>query len=305
MRIPECLNIFKAFVFNDLKKIRQMKISVIDAGNFKLDGGAMFGVVPKTLWSKKIPSDDLNLCSWKMRCLLIEIEQRLILIDTGMGNKQSEKWQSYYFKHGQGDLINSIRNAGYHEEQITDVILSHLHFDHAGGAVSWNTTRDKYELTFKNAIYWTHSIHWQSALNPNAREAATFLKENLLPIEQLGHLKFVDLESNLPACVSFLTANGHTEQMLMPIIKYQNKEIIFMADTIPSHAHIHIPWVMGYDIRPLETMNEKEILLKNALEKQQILFFDHDPFFDICTIQYSEKGYSFDFAGTLDDIFLS
>ncbi len=277
-----------------------MRISVIDAGNFKLDGGAMFGVVPKTLWSKKIPADDLNLCSWKMRCLLVEDGDRLILTDTGMGNKQSEKWLGYYFRHGDGDLIQSIRNAGYHENQVTDVIMTHLHFDHAGGAVSWNVTKDKLVLSFPNAHYWSHSAHWDWALNPNAREAATFLKENLNPIQELGHLKFIDKESHLlPDSFSFHYADGHTEKMILPVVKYKDKSLIFIADTIPSHAHIHIPWVMGYDIRPLQTMLEKEELLQKIAQEKWLIFYDHDPFYEVSLIEKNEKGYSSIHNGTL------
>ncbi|MGR3809323.1 MBL fold metallo-hydrolase [Jiulongibacter sp. NS-SX5] len=281
-----------------------MQLHVIDAGNFKLDGGAMFGVVPKTLWSKKIPADELNLCSWKMRCLLIEIGNRLILIDTGMGKKQSEKWLGYYFRHGEGDLIKSIRAKGFHENQITDVILSHLHFDHAGGAVQWNDSKDKLQLTFPNARYWTHSEHWQWAIEPNAREAATFLKENLLPIKEHGALQFIDgKENDLPAEIELLTANGHTEKMLMPLIKVGKQKVLFVADTIPSHAHIHVPWVMGYDVRPLETMKEKNKILEKAVQENWLLYYDHDPFFEVSQIIHTEKGYKPNGEGLLTDYF--
>jgi glyoxylase-like metal-dependent hydrolase (beta-lactamase superfamily II) len=270
-----------------------MQIHTIDAGNFKLDGGAMFGVVPKTLWSKKIPADELNLCSWKMRCLLVEDGSRLILTDTGMGNKQSEKWQGYYFRHGEGDLIQSIRSKGYHENEVTDVILSHLHFDHAGGAVRYNSTREKLELTFPNATYWTHSNHWQWAIEPNPREAATFLKENILPIHESGHLAFIDQKpESFNSNWEFLYADGHTEKMIMPLVRFKEQKILFVADTIPSIAHIHIPWVMGYDVRPLETMYEKSALLEKAVYENWLLFFDHDPFFEVCKIDKGEKGFS-------------
>ncbi|MFT4734726.1 MAG: glyoxylase-like metal-dependent hydrolase (beta-lactamase superfamily II) [Algoriphagus sp.] len=279
-----------------------MNLHVIDAGNFKLDGGAMFGVVPKQLWSRKIPADDINLCSWKMRCLLIEDGKKLILVDTGMGDKQSEKWLSYYYRHGEGDLIQSIRNKGFHENDITDVILSHLHFDHAGGAVKWDTSRDKLQLTFPNAQYWTHSSHWNWAMNPNLREAATFLDENLKPIKDLGHLKFIDKqEGYFGSNFDFIYANGHTEKMVMPVVKFQGKKLIFIADTVPSHAHIHIPWVMGYDVRPLETMNEKVTLLEKIHAENWLMFFDHDPYYDICTLEKTEKGYKPDYAGDLEE----
>ncbi|MFT5887056.1 MAG: glyoxylase-like metal-dependent hydrolase (beta-lactamase superfamily II) [Arcticibacterium sp.] len=279
-----------------------MNLHVIDAGNFKLDGGAMFGVVPKQLWSRKIPADDINLCSWKMRCLLIEDGKRLILVDTGMGDKQTEKWLSYYYRHGEGDLIKSIRAKGFHENDITDVILSHLHFDHAGGAVKWNSSKDKLELTFPNAHYWTHSSHWDWAMNPNLREAATFLDENLKPIEVLGHLKFIDKEADyFGSDFDFIYANGHTEKMIMPVVKFQDKKLIFIADTVPSHAHIHIPWVMGYDVRPLETMKEKVTLLDKIYKEKWLMFFDHDPFYDICTLEKTDKGYKPDYTGDLDE----
>lgn len=269
-----------------------MKISVIDAGNFKLDGGAMFGVVPKTIWQKIYPADDNNMCSWKMRCLLIETEGKLILIDTGMGDKQPEKWQSYYYRFGEANLVDSIRKHGYHEDQITDVILSHLHFDHCGGAVKWNSRKDNYQLTFNNAIYWTHSQHWSWAMNPNDREKATFLSENLMPIKNAERLRFIDKEENsLPNSITFLIADGHTEKMIMPLISYQSKKILFIADTIPSHAHIHVPFCMSYDVRPLKTMEEKKVLLERAVKEDIILFFDHDLNYEACTIKKNERGF--------------
>jgi glyoxylase-like metal-dependent hydrolase (beta-lactamase superfamily II) len=279
-----------------------MKISVIDAGNFKLDGGAMFGVVPKTIWQKMIPADELNLCSWKMRCLLVENEGKLILTDTGMGDKQPEKWQGYYFKHGDGDLIQSIRNAGYHEDEVTDVILSHLHFDHCGGAVSWNTAKDGYQLTFKNARYWTHSAHWDWAIHPNLREKATFLTENLLPLEESGHLNFIDQQSDFFGDkFSFLFADGHTEKMIMPVVTYKEQKIIFIADTVPSHAHIHVPYCMSYDIRPLQTMQEKESLLQTISDEKWLIFYDHDPVHEVSGIIKTEKGFKPEFSGSLKD----
>lgn len=275
-----------------------MKISVIDAGNFKLDGGAMFGVVPKTMWQKMIPADDNNLCNWKMRCLLVEIGQRLVLIDTGMGDKQPQKWQDYYFRNGDGDLINSIRNAGYHENEVTDVILSHLHFDHVGGAVKWNSNKESFLLTFPKAHYWSHSEHWNWAMNPNPREKATFLKENLLPIWENEQMFFVDSQWNLPE-ISFITADGHTEKMIMPVIETGQKKIIFAADTIPSHAHIHVPYCMAYDVRPLETMKEKSILLEKVTQDEIVLVFDHDLNYESALISKNEKGYYIKESGNL------
>lgn len=278
-----------------------MELISIDAGNFKLDGGAMFGVVPKVLWQKKMPADELNLCSWKMRCLLVVEGKRLTLIDTGMGNKQSEKWQSYYYRHGEGDLISSIRKAGFHESEITDVILSHLHFDHAGGAVS-KIADDKLKPTFSNANYWTHSAHWQWAIKPNIREAATFLSENLLPLQEAGQLNFVDLVNDFSQDWAFEYADGHTEKMILPILNKNDKKVIFLADTIPSSAHVHVPWVMGYDVRPLVTMTEKELLLTKAAEEKWILFFDHDPMAEACFVQKDAKGFQIEAIGDLKDL---
>lgn len=279
-----------------------MQIHVIDAGHFKLDGGAMFGVVPKTIWNKMIPADENNLCSWNLRCLLVNTGNRLILIDTGMGDKQDAKFQGYYFRHGDGDLIKSIRNAGYSEKDVTDVIFSHLHFDHCGGGVKWNADRTGFELTFPNAKYWTHSAHWDWAMHPNAREKATFLKENIMPIYESGHLNFIDQASNeFGSDIDFLYADGHTEKMIMPIINYQEKKLIFIADTIPSHAHIHVPFVMGYDVRPLQTMTEKEMLLQKAVTENMIVVFDHDPSHDAATIQKTDRGFKLEHLGGLSE----
>ncbi|GAB3516940.1 MBL fold metallo-hydrolase [Emticicia fontis] len=269
-----------------------MQIHVIDAGDFKLDGGAMFGVVPKTIWHKQIPADENNLCSWKMRCLLVDTGQQLILIDSGMGDKQDAKWQGYYYRHGDGDLIQSIKKAGYSPDEITDVLCTHLHFDHCGGSVKWNTAKDRLELTFPNAKYWTHSAHWESATHPNPREKATFLKENILPMQETGALHFVDKEDKTFGNeIELLYANGHTEKMIMPKIKQGEKTYLFIADTIPSHAHIPIPYVMGYDIRPLQTMGEKEQLLKQVADNDWTIIFDHDPLHDAAHIHLTEKGY--------------
>ncbi len=277
-----------------------MNLYSIDAGYFKLDGGAMFGVVPKTIWNKLNPSDENNLCSWAMRCLLIENGKQLILIDTGMGNKQDAKWQSYYFRHGEGDLVTSIRKAGFSENDVTDVILSHLHFDHCGGAVQWNADRTKFEMTFPNAKYWTHSEHFELAINPNPREKATFFKENILPIQEANQLFFIDKVAQNPfQNIEFLTADGHTEKMLMPKISLGNQEIIFMADTVPSAGHVSVPYVMGYDVRPLQTMKEKTELLTQISNNEWLIFFDHDPNFDCATVEFTEKGFKIKEKGYL------
>lgn len=278
-----------------------MKLHSIDAGNFKLDGGAMFGVVPKSFWQKTNPADENNLCSWAMRCLLIEDGNQLILIDTGMGDKQDAKWQSYYYRHGEGDLVKSIRVKGYAENEVTDVILSHLHFDHCGGAVKWNADRTHFEMTFPNARYWTHSAHFESAIHPNQREKSTFFKENILPIQEAGQLFFTDKVTEKPFNnIEILTADGHTEKMLMPLITYQEKKILFIADTVPSQSHIPIPYVMGYDVRPLQTMEEKSVLLNQAVENDWILFFDHDPTIECASIKMTEKGFKVKDNGRLD-----
>jgi glyoxylase-like metal-dependent hydrolase (beta-lactamase superfamily II) len=279
-----------------------MILHSIDSGYFKLDGGAMFGVVPKTFWCKLNPADENNLCSWAMRCLLIEDGKQLILVDTGMGNKQDAKWQGYYYRHGEGELVKSIRAKGYSENDVTDVILSHLHFDHCGGAVKWNTDKTTFEMTFPNAKYWSHSEHYDSAIHPNLREKATFFKDNILPMQEANQLFFIDKVAGKPfQNIDFLLADGHTKKMLMPKISYQNKEIIFIADTIPSHAHIPVPYVMGYDINPLVTMKEKENLLSQSFENEWIIFFDHDPIYDCATIQKTEKGYILKDKGSLQD----
>lgn len=277
-----------------------MKITVIDAGNFKLDGGAMFGVVPKTIWQKLVPADENNLCSWKMRCLLVEDKDRLVLIDSGMGEKQAPKWQNFYFRHGDGDLIKSIRDAGYHENEVTDLLLSHLHFDHCGGAVCWNSTKDGYKLTFPNAKYWTHSRHWESAIKPNPREKATFLSENLQTIIESGQLNFVNQSKNpLGDKFEFIYADGHTEKMIMPIINYNHQKIIFAADTIPSFAHIHVPYCMSYDVRPLQTMDEKSLILDRMVKENILLFFDHDVVNEVAEIELTDRGFKAKNLGNL------
>lgn len=268
-----------------------MDLHVIDAGYFKLDGGAMFGVVPKTLWQKLIPADSNNLCSWMMRCLLIQDADRLILIDTGMGNKQDAKFQGFYERHGDGELVKSIQKAGFGAHEVTDVIFSHLHFDHCGGGVQWNTDCTAFNLTFPNAKYWTHSEHWHLATHPNPREKATFLKENIMPIYEAGQLFFSDKVAHpFGPHIQPVYVNGHTEKMTMLKIQHKGQTLVFMADTIPSHAHIPVPYVMGYDTQPLQTMYEKQALLQEALEHNYLLFFDHDPVADCCTVQMTEKG---------------
>lgn len=265
-----------------------MKLTTIDTGLFKLDGGAMFGVVPKVIWNKLNPSDENNLCTWAMRCLLIEDGNQLILIDTGMGNKQSDKFFGYYEPSFTPTLQNSIENAGYSMKDITDVILTHLHFDHCGAAISKKD--DQLYTTFPNAIYWSNEEHWQTATIPNAREKASFLKENILPIQESGQLKFATESTIINEHISLKFVDGHTEGMMIPSIKYKNNTIVYMADLIPSSAHIPIPYVMSYDMNPLLTMNERELFLKDAISNNHILFFEHDPITECCTLEQTERG---------------
>lgn len=265
-----------------------MKIHSIETGKFKLDGGAMFGVVPKTMWSKLNPPDDNNLCTWAMRCLLIEHNQKLILIDTGMGNKQDDKFRSHFHPHGSETLVNSIQKAGYSMADITDVILTHLHFDHCGGAV----IRDGERLLpqFTNAKYWSHEQHWHWALTPNDREKASFLRENIIPLQEAHQLHFLQEDSFQNDGISFLFAYGHTEAMTVPIINYNGQTIIYPADLMPSSFHIPMPYVMAYDIRPLDTLSERERLYQLVLERNALLFFEHDPIHEMASLKKNESG---------------
>jgi glyoxylase-like metal-dependent hydrolase (beta-lactamase superfamily II) len=250
----------------------------------------MFGVVPKTIWNKTNPADENNLCTWAMRCLLVEHENRLILVDTGIGNKQSEKFFSYYYLHGNASLDNSLASLGFHRDDITDVFLTHLHFDHVGGAV----VRDGESLlpAFKNATYWSNPKHWDWAVNPNEREKASFFKENIMPIQESGQLKFVDAEdgTNFMKDFDIRFVSGHTESMMLPLINYKGKKILYMADLLPSVGHLPIPYVMAYDMFPLQTLTEKKLFLNEALEKEYVLYFEHDPENECCTLQQTEKG---------------
>ena len=284
-----------------------MKLSVINTGNFKLDGGAMFGVVPKSLWSKTNPPDSKNLCTWAMRSLLIEQGNQLILIDTGIGNKQSEKFFSHYYLHGDDSLEKSLHKAGYGIDEITDVFLTHLHFDHCGGSVRWsNNERTHLEPVFKNANYWTNDEHWKWATQPNAREKASFLKENIIPIEESGQLKYItkdgQLTKNIFENIDVFFADGHTESQMIPIINYKGQKIAFMADLLPSIGHIPLPYVMGYDTRPLLTLKEKESFLKMAEEDNFNLFFEHDPINECCNLKKSEKGIRLNNTFSLSEI---
>lgn len=261
----------------------------------------MFGVVPKTIWQRTNPADENNLCTWAMRCLLIEEDDRLILIDNGIGTKQDEKFFSHYFLHGDDNLVRSIHQAGFSEKEITDMFLTHLHFDHCGGGVVRNG--DKLELTFPNAKYWSNSDHWKWATEPNAREKASFLKENILPMKDSGQLEFVDLHQESPfQSFDIFFASGHTDKMMIPMIKYKGRTVCFVADLLPSVGHIPLPYVMGYDTRPLLTLEEKERFLKEAADFNYVLFFEHDPINECCTVKHTDKGVRVDSVFKLSEL---
>lgn len=271
-----------------------MKIHVLNTGFFKLDGGAMFGVVPKTMWQKTNPSDENNMCSWAMRSLLIEDGNRLMLIDAGIGDKQSEKFFSHYYMYGNDSLHGNLAKLGFHANNITDVFLTHLHFDHCGGAINWNESKDGYRPSFPNATYWSTEQHWKWATEPNPREKASFLAENILPIQESGQLKFIDrtgdFTKNAFPNIDVLFVDGHTESMMIPHIQYQGKTLVFMADLLPSTGHIPLPYVMGYDTRPLITMEEKKNFLNKASAENFVLFLEHDSVNECCTLTQTEKG---------------
>lgn len=283
-----------------------MKLHVVDTGFFKLDGGAMFGVVPKSLWQKTNPADDNNMCSWSLRCLLIEDGKRLILIDTGIGDKQSEKFFSHYHLHGSDSLVSSLKNLGFHPDDITDVVLTHLHFDHCGGAVAWNSAKDGYRPFFVNAIYWSNEQHWAWAVQPNPREKASFLSENMVPLQESGQLKFIerigDFTKNVFPGIDMLFVDGHTESMMIPHLHYKGRTVVFMADLLPSVGHIPLPYVMGYDTRPLQTLVEKERFLQKAVEDQYVLFLEHDSENQCCNLANTERGIRLDSTFSLADL---
>jgi glyoxylase-like metal-dependent hydrolase (beta-lactamase superfamily II) len=271
-------------------KIYCMQLYSINTGYFKLDGGAMFGVVPKSIWHKLNPSDENNLCSWAMRSLLVQDGDRLILIDNGMGDKQDEKFMRHYYLHGDDSLNKSLAQHGFHADDITDVFLTHLHFDHCGGSII--KQGDKLTPAFKNATYWSNLRHWQTATQPNDREKASFLKENILPIEESGQLKFIEPTDGVAFTenMSVRFAYGHTEAMMLPQLQYKGRTLVYMADLLPATAHIPIPYVMAYDMFPLTTMQEKKAFLDEALENDYALFFEHDPQNECCTLQQTERG---------------
>jgi len=279
-----------------------MKIYPIETGNFKLDGGAMFGVVPKVIWQRTNPADANNLIDMSMRCMLIEDGNRLILVDTGLGNKQSDKFFGYYYLYGNDSLDASLAKHGFHRNDVTDVFLTHLHFDHCGGVIQWNKNRTGFEPAFKNAKVWSNRNHWNWATKPNPREKASFLKENIHPIQENGQLNFVDDAKNQLG-FDVLLMDGHTEKQMLPKLNYQDKTLVFMADLLPTVGHIPLPYVMGYDTRPLLTLQEKEAFLKEAADKEYFLFLEHDAHNEICTVKHTEKGVRLKEIYTFTDIF--
>ncbi len=267
-----------------------MKLYPIETGNFKLDGGAMFGIVPKSLWEKVYPCDGKNLCNWSMRCLLIVDGDKKILIDNGIGDKQDEKFLRHYYLNNENTLEKSLAKYGFTTDDITDTILTHLHFDHCGGSIRYNKDKTNYELTFKNATYWTSKNQLNLALQANRRESVSFLKENILPIKESGHLRLIEKDCEILPNIIVKLFDGHTEGQLIPHINFNGRTITFMADLLPSTAHIPMPWIMAYDTQPLITLKDKERFYKDALENDYILFFEHDLYNECCTLQQTEKG---------------
>lgn len=285
-----------------------MNLYPINAGNFKLDGGAMFGVVPKSIWQRTNPADSNNMIDLTSRCLLIEDGNRLTLIDNGMGNKQSDKFFGYYFPWGDFTLDSSLKKQGFHRDDITDVFLTHLHFDHCGGSIQWNKDKTGYEPAFKNAAFWSNKNHWKWATEPNRREKASFFKENILPMEESGQLKFTslpnnDMVKNSELGFDIFFADGHTEKQMIPMIHYKGKTICFMADLLPTVGHLPLPFVMGYDTRPLLTLSEKEKFLNMAADNNYYLFLEHDAHNEIITVTKTDKGVRLKDTFSTQDIF--
>jgi len=269
-----------------------MQLHTIETGLFKLDGGGMFGVVPKSIWQKSNPADDNNMCTWAMRCLLIEDGDRLMLIDTGIGNKQDERFLKHYYLHGDHSLDSSLAAKGFHRDDITDVFLTHLHFDHCGGAIE-RDANGQFRPAFKNATFWSNEQHWEWATKPNKRERASFLSDNILPIQESGQLKFIernaDFQKEVFPGIDVLFADGHTDSQMIPHIQYKGRTVVFMADLLPSTGHIPLPFVMGYDTRPLITLSEKERFLDTAAAQDYVLFLEHDAYSSCCSVTMGER----------------
>ncbi len=279
-----------------------MELFTVDTGFFKLDGGAMFGVVPKSIWSRTNPSDENNLCPWAMRCLLVSDGNRLVLIDNGIGDKQDARFFSHYYLHGDASLAKSLQQLGVHPTDITDVFLTHLHFDHCGGSVKYGS-HGQYELTFPRATFWTNEDHWNWATVPNPREKASFLEENILPLQEHGALKYLDLATkSLFPGFDFFTMDGHTDKQMLPKMQYKGRTLVFMADLLPSVGHLPLAYVMGYDTRPLLTIQEKQLFLEEAVREQYVLFLEHDSVNECCTVKMTEKGVRVDQTFRLDEL---
>lgn len=283
-----------------------MKLYPLNTGYFKLDGGAMFGVVPKTLWQRSNPADDNNMCTWAMRSLLIEDGDRLMLVDCGIGNKQDDKFFSHYYLHGNDNLDGNLNKLGFNRSDITDVFLTHLHFDHCGGGIE-RLADGRLAPVFNNARYWSNDLHWKWATEPNPREKASFLKENILPIEESGQLQMIERSSSIVREVfpeiDVLFVDGHTDSQMIPHIRYKGKTLVFMADLLPSTGHIPLAYVMGYDTRPLITLEEKGKFLREAAEREYILFLEHDSVSECCTLIQTEKGVRLNQHGSFTDFF--
>mgnify|MGYP005853947043 CR=1 FL=1 len=284
-----------------------MKLYPIETGNFKLDGGAMFGVVPKSLWSRTNPADQNNMIDIAATSLLIEDGKKLILIDNGLGDKQSDKFFSYYYRWGNHSLDKSLKQHGFHRDDITDVFLTHLHFDHCGGSVQWNKDRTGYEPAFKNAKFWSNKEHWEWATNPNDREKASFLKENLLPMQEAGQLHFLERKAQRQFYdelnFEVLFVDGHTDKQMIPIIQYKGQTLVFAADLLPTAGHVPLPFVMGYDTRPLLTLKEKKVFLKEAADKSYYLFLEHDAHNEIINLKHTERGVRHHQTLTFNELF--
>jgi glyoxylase-like metal-dependent hydrolase (beta-lactamase superfamily II) len=279
-----------------------MELFTVDTGFFKLDGGAMFGVVPKSIWSRTNPSDENNLCPWAMRCLLVSEGNRLVLIDNGIGDKQDARFFLHYYLHGDASLAKSLQQLGVHPTDITDVFLTHLHFDHCGGSVKYGS-HGQYELTFPRATYWSNEDHWNWATVPNPREKASFLEENILPLQEHGALKYLDLATkSLFPGFDFLTMDGHTDKQMLPKMQYKGRTLVFMADLLPSVGHLPLAYVMGYDTRPLLTIQEKQLFLEEAVREQYVLFLEHDSVNECCTVKMTEKGVRVDQTFRLNEL---
>ncbi len=279
-----------------------MELFTVDTGFFKLDGGAMFGVVPKSIWSRTNPSDENNLCPWAMRCLLVSDGNRLVLIDNGIGDKQDARFFSHYYLHGDASLAKSLQQLGVHPTDITDVFLTHLHFDHCGGSVKYGS-HGQYELTFPRATFWTNEDHWNWATVPNPREKASFLEENILPLQEHGALKYLDLATkSLFPGFDFFTMDGHTDKQMLPKMQYKGRTLVFMADLLPSVGHLPLAYVMGYDTRPLLTIHEKQLFLEEAVREQYVLFLEHDSVNECCTVKMTEKGVRVDQTFRLNEL---